>query len=82
MSDRESPRAAARSGYPETHSGKLWLRSLAVLQILLTVVLLVPAALWYGLHEMPGFVRESIRPAVKTLRFGRIGPSKHTGVVW
>lgn len=67
-------------GWPETKRGKVMLRAVALAQILLTFVVLVPAALWYGLHEMPGFLRESIRPAVLVLWRGKAGPYK--GIYW
>jgi hypothetical protein len=71
---RESLFTDARTGQPKTSGGTFLLRLIAVAQIVLSVVLLPAAALWYGLHEVPGFLRESMRPAVKTLWHGKSGP--------
>ena len=67
-------------GWPSTWRGRLALRTIALLEIIANLLLLPVALLWYGLHELPSWLHDAIRPAVKTLYRGQAGP--HKGILW
>lgn len=68
--------------FPTTWRGRQTLRLVALAQLVLSVLLLPVAALWYGLHEVPEYVHDGMRPAVLTLWFARSGPSLSRSVFW